>query len=94
MESDEERARRLERMSTNQHQRLAAENDEQREARLAQVHENRQVKFPQLDQHHVQVKMSAFHKDMANIKTPACTTCMEQFPGMKVNTNSMPEMCS
>ena len=94
MESDEERSRRLEHMSTNQHQRLAAENDEEREARLEQLRENRQVKFPQLDQHHVQVKMLAFHKDMATIQTPMCTICMEQFPAMKVNTNSQCQRCA
>lgn len=94
MESDEERARRLEQMSTNQHERLAAESDAEREARLTHLWEYRRVKFSQLDEHLVKVKMSAFHKNMATIETPTCITCMEKFPGMKVNSNSQCQRCA
>ena len=30
----------------------------------------------------------SFHQEMSTIDTPTCSTCMEKFPGMKVNGQS------
>ena len=83
METDQEREMGLAQVSTaQQHQRLGTESEE------VSLQTNKGIHFTQLDQHHVQAKMSEFHKEMSTINTPTCTICMEKFPGLKVNSYS------
>lgn len=42
--------------------------------------------FPLLEQHQVQVAMKSFHQEMSTIQTPKCSTCMERFPGIQLNS--------
>ena len=81
-ETDKERATRLELMQ----QRLVAESKEERATRLENVQPDQHL--PPFEQHCVQSAMQSFHQEMSTIDTPTCSTCMEKFPGMKVNGQS------
>ena len=61
-------------------QRLVAESKEERATRLENV---------QPDQH-----LPPFHQEMSTIDTPTCSTCMEKFPGMKVNGHLQTDFCT
>ena len=78
-ETDKERVIRLELMQ----QRLVAESKEERATRLENVQPDQHL--PPFEQRCVQ---SAIHQEMSTIDTPTCSTCMEKFPGMKVNGQS------
>ena len=39
-------------------------------------------------------KMAKFHKDIAALSSPTCITCMEAFPGLKLNSRSECVRCS
>ena len=71
--------------------------------RLEHLHQNRiaaqhsasqEAHLPLLEQKHVKVKMTKFHKEIATLSSPTCTTCMEMFPGLKVNSRSECVRCS
>ena len=64
-------------------QRLVAESKEERATRLENVQPDQHL--PPFD---VQSAMRSFHQEMSTIDTPTCSTCMEKFPGMKVNGQS------
>ena len=91
-ETPEERAPRLQHMRGLQQQRLATESPEEKSKRLQQNREARQSAgqehkndFPLQE---VQRKMANFHLAMSTIESPACSTCLEQFPGMKLSSKS------
>ena len=42
----------------------------------------------------MKVKMTTFHKEIATLSSPTCNTCMEAFPGLKVNSRSECVRCS
>ena len=94
METDEERKARLEHLSANHHLRLAAETDDEREARMqgvaAHMQQRRDLdeRLPLHEQHHVQAAMHSFHAEMSSVQIPTCSTCMETFPGMKINSRT------
>ena len=77
-----------------QQQHLAAESREERTVRLDNLHQNRIAvqhsasHEPLLEQKCVKDKMAKFHKDIAALSSPTCITCMESFPGLKVNSRS------
>ena len=102
-ESLEKRTSRLKQMSAVQQQRLAAETHEARAVRLDHLHQNRiasqhsasqEAHLPLLEQKCVKDKMAKFHKDIAALSSPTCITCMESFPGLKVNSRSECARCS
>ena len=41
--------------------------------------------IPQFDQPAVRENMLKFHSDVASVNCPRCSTCLEQFPGMKLH---------
>ena len=91
-ESPEERALRIEHMRNIQQQRLATESPEERSKRLQQYREARQSAGQEhkndLPLQEVQREMAKFHQAMSTIQSPACSTCLEQFPGMKLSSKS------
>ena len=93
-ETKSERAARLEHQSANHHLRLAVKTDDEREARMecvaAPVQQRRDLdeRLPLHEQHHVQAAMHSFHAEMSSIEIPTCSTCMETFPGMKINSRT------
>ena len=40
------------------------------------------------EQHHVQAAMHSFHAEMSSVQIPTCSTCMETFPGVKINSRT------
>ena len=84
----------MEYLSANQHVRLAAETDDEREARMLRVAALMQQRcdldqrLPLREQYHVQPAMHSFHTEMSSVQIPACSTCMETFPGMKINSRT------
>ena len=102
-ETRDERTARLQQMSALQQQRLATESQEVRDVRLSHLRENRitaqhsasqEAHLPLLEQEHVKNKMAKFHKEIATLSSPTCTTCMEAFLGLKVNSRSECVRCS
>ncbi len=92
-ESPEERAARLNSMSARQHQRLDNESPEERAARLERLRQNTndsgpETHLPLLEQPAVKGKMLKFHQEISTLEMPICSTCMEKFPGLKVNSES------
>ena len=98
METDEERAVRLENVLLLEKQRLTMETDEERAVRLDNIlllekqrrsMEETQIYWdghvPSLEQETTRARMRKFHPEIATIETPTCSTCMERFPGMRVN---------
>ena len=43
-------------------------------------------RLPLHEQHQVQVAKHSFHAEMFSVQIPTCSTCMETFPGMKINS--------
>ena len=80
-------------------QHLAAGSREERTVRLDNLHQNRIAvqhsasQEPLLEQKCVKYKMAKFHKDIAALSSPTCITCMELFPGLKVNSRSECARC-
>ena len=102
-ETTDERTARLQHKSVAQQQHLAAESREERAVRLDHLHQNRiavqlsasqEAHIPLLEQKCVKDKMAKFHKDIAALSSPTCITCMETFPGLKVNSRSECVRCS
>ena len=98
-ESLEKRTSRLQQMSAVQQQRLAAETHEARAVRLdiytrTEYSASQEAHLPLLEQKCVKDKMAKFHKDIAALSSPTCITCMESFPGLKVNSRSECARCS
>ena len=93
-ETNSERAARLEHQSANHHLRLAVKTDDEREARmecvtaLMQQRRDLDERLPLHEQHHVQAAMHSFHAEMSSVQIPTCSTCMETFPGMKINSRT------
>ena len=91
-ESPEERDLRLQHMRDLQQQRLATESPEERSKRLQQKREARQSAGQEhknyLPLQEVQREMAKFHQAMSTIQSPACSTCLEQFPGIKLSSKS------
>ena len=98
-ETHDKRAARLERLSANQILRLAAETDDEREARMQRVaalmQQRRDLdeRLPLHEQHHVQAAMHSFHAEMSSVQIPTRSTCMETFPGMKINSRTHQNAC-
>ena len=67
-------------------QRLVAESKEERATRLENVQPDQHL--PPFEQRCVQSAMRSFHQEMSTIDTPTCSTFMEKFPGMKMNTDT------
>ena len=89
-ETNEERTARLENMSQYRELRRSSEVRADRfEASAAQIRSQAEARLdrhlPVFEQHHVQARMRHFHQEIATIESPICSTCMEKFPGMKVN---------
>ena len=84
----------MENLSANQHLRLAAETDDERAARMQRVaalmQQRRDLdeRLPLHEQHHVQAAMHSFHAEMSSVQIPTCSTCMETFRGMKINSRT------
>ena len=102
-ETHEDRTARLQHKSVVQQQHLAAESREERAVRLDHLHQNRiavqlsesqEAHIPLLEQKCVKDKMAKFHKDIAALSSPTCITCIETFPGLKVNSRSECVRCS
>ena len=103
-ETDRERDKRLQNLSDNQKQRLALESDDERTTRNLKVSNSQKSAaretskitphLPSLEEESVKAKMKAFHEDLYAIKSPTCTTCMEKFPGLRVNSHSFCLRCS
>ena len=99
-ETTDERTARLQHKSVSQQQHLAAESREERTVRLDNLHQNRIAvqhsanQEPLLEQKCVKDKMAKFHKEIAALGSPTCITCMESFPGLKVNSRSECVRCS
>ena len=102
-ETHEDRTARLQHKSVAQQQHLAAESREERAVRLDHLHQNKiavqhissqEAHIPLLEQKCVKDKMAKFHKDIAALSSPTCITCMEAFPGLKVNSRSECVRCS
>ena len=72
METDEERAVRLDEISK-----------QRRSMEETQIYWDGHV--PSLEQETTRARMRKFHQEIATIETPTCSTCMERFPGMRVN---------
>ncbi len=95
-QTSEERAARLHKLSTLQKERLAPETLEERTERLENIERSRAVRqatYPGahqalLEQENVQKKMARFHQDMSLIECHTCSTCMENFPGVKFSTHT------
>ena len=93
-ETKSERATRLEHQSANHHLRLAVKTDDEREARMecvaAPVQQRRDLdeRLPLHEQHHVQAAMHLFHAEMSSVQILSYSTCMETFPGMKINSRT------
>ena len=93
-ETNSERAARLEHQSANHHLRLAVKTDDERAARmecvaaLMQQRRDLDERLPLYEQHHVQAAMHSFHAEMSSVQIPTCSTCMETFPGMKINSRT------
>ena len=85
-ETAEQRDPRLERLREAQQEWLAAETAEQREAR--QWHDR--------DRHSecsVQTKILHFHRQIALLSCSHCTTCNEEFPGLRLGRHCAECMC-
>ena len=87
-------------MRTNQQERLAAETPEERDARRQhdryyhiQPSSSTSSETPLLYQTAVQHKIKNFHRKLAALEVPTCSTCMESFPGMAVRTTSTGKEC-
>ena len=93
-ETKSERAARLEHQSANHHLRLAVKTDDEREAGMecvaAPVQQRLDLdeRLPLHEQHHVQAAMHSFHAEMSSVQIPTCSTCMETFPVMKINSRT------
>ena len=93
-ETNSDRAARLEHQSASHHLRLAVKTDNKREARMERVaalmQQRRDLdeRLPLHEQHHIQAAMHSFHAEMSSIEIPTCSTCMETFPGMKINSRT------
>ena len=93
-ETNSDRAARLEHQSANHHLRLAVKTDNEREARmecvaaLMQQRRDLDERLPLHEQHHIQAAMHSFHAEMSSIEITTCSTCMETFPGMKINSRT------
>ena len=93
-ETNDKREARLEHQSANHHLRLAVKTDDEREARmecvadLMQQRRDLDERLPLHEQHHVQAAMHSFHAEMSSVQIPTCSTCMETFPGMKINSRT------
>ena len=90
MEMDNETQTRLEKMVATKRLRLAMETDEERRcvAALMQQRCDLDERLPLHEQHHVQAAMHSFHAEMSSVQIPTCSTCMETFPGMKINSRT------
>ncbi len=93
-ETEEDRHSRLHHMRTSQRDRRAAETEKEREARLQcdgkRCREQQAVssELPLLHHQSVQMKMLKFHEHMASLDLLRCTTCLEQFPGLQLCSQS------
>ena len=100
-EEEDRRTSSLEQPRAYQSEVMEVETQGEREARVERMSHLRKVAqeesqarilwgghLPLLEQHHVQATMRAFHQDMATIESPVCATCMEKFPGLKVNART------
>ncbi len=89
-ETEEEREARL----TTQCDRRAAETEAEREALLQRDRERHREQqgansqLPLLHQQSVQNKMLKFHEHMASLAVLRCTTCLEQFSGLQLCSQS------
>ena len=89
MEMDDETQARLEKMVATKRLRLAMETDKERcVAALMQQRCDLDERLPLYEQHHVQAAMHSFHAEMSSVQIPTCSTCMETFPGMKINSRT------
>ena len=86
-ESQDERKDRLRMISRRRSERLAMESRAERENRL-QIDRERHGTLPLLEQPAVKSKMQKFHQHLTTLETPICSTCCEQFPGLKINSQS------
>ena len=57
-------------------------------AALMQQRRDLDERLPLHEQHHVQAAMHSFHTEMSSVQIPTCSTCMETFPGMKINSRT------
>ena len=57
-------------------------------AALMQQRHDLDERLPLHEQHHVQAAMHSFHTEMSSVQIPTCFTCMETFPGMKINSRT------
>ena len=66
------------------------ETDEKRRCVAALMQQRRDLdeRLPLYEQHHVQAAMHSFHAEMSSVHIPTCSTCMETFPGMKINSRT------
>ena len=64
--------------------------DEERRCVAALMQQRRDLdeRLPLHEQHHVQAVMPSFHTEMSSVQIPTCSTCMETFPGMKINSRT------
>ena len=70
---------------------LAMETDEKARRCVAALMQQRcdlDERLPLYEQHHVQAAMHSFHAEMSSVQIPTCSTCMETFPGMKINSRT------
>ena len=55
---------------------------------------HQETQLPLIEHHSVQEKMIKFHQEIHSLQAVTCSTCMETFPGMKLNSVSECLRCS
>ena len=84
----------MESVRANQNRRLSSEATDDREAKLQRMKEYSaktyypSTRLPLFHQPAVKTRMLKFHSDIAAIDCTRCSTCLEQFPGLKLASNS------
>ena len=62
-------------------------------AALMQQRRDLDERLPLHEQHHVQAAMHSFHAEMSSVQIPTCSTSMETFPWMKINSRTHRNAC-
>ena len=57
-------------------------------AALMQQRRDLDERLPLHEQHHVLAAMHSFHAEMSSVQIPTCSTSLETFPGMKINSRT------
>ena len=90
--TDQQREARLQRMRDSQNRRLSSETEEQREA-SQNYHSQRSISQRHIHRSSCLTRQQSerdaeVSSDIASVNYPRCSTCLEQFPGMKLHCDA------